>query len=1121
MDCLLKVRLNKNITSNYVFLPNNIISTEKIGESNVIAVEVKPINSYNKYFLGCIPGSESFNSEYIELSDILGNLLNLKNGDYVKVNLIKSKIEEINWLQVEPLFKEDYELIEHNSEYFEEEFLNQLIIVYSPMKCFVRMSDDRIAELLINLEQSNKPFKLGQNCELEVKSTKKSRYFNKNINNEPLIENSSNAKIKLISLIEEYNISPIVDMISHNYNDFSFNSKNPFEGSLVVSNKFALTEQLSEEKEYFTNININLKKLENSKKYNRNSEDNQDYELIGEDDEIIDNKVFQDDYYPTNNNSHLYTKRQYHRLNSQPAQLKILLKFLKNNDKSMTNSNIKEINKINESAEDLFSYPFLNNFWLKLKIIINNELESNQSYLQIDETNITLNTCLKNKELINLDSFILDSNNESSFRGIFKNKEYHDFLINNLQCKWTYVNHEDNSNSFPKFIFKSQTQIINLNFLYYFEYQKRKIIFKFFFKSQIVIDEYMNLLSHIGINSISNINKFGLFTILEKSIYEKILYPIDHTLLNEYNLTYIDKINSQIIKDDNKYLIKYNSSFYSKFIGSEQFKLLFSNESKLITENIINFSFNFYIYLISYCNFYNYYLLNKQLFTYFQNIFKEDPISIIVSLDIFKFYNDEGVQLIREYLSSLKYFILLNKQSCFYISFFKTHSIELISEDLFRKHQSKVIISEIFNFIRDISTKDYKKLFISFFYLNTEPEWENEFINTLNKNSSDLLTYCFKSSINYIDRNTVKTIVKDYFENDERLNDLDVNLFNNFVLEDINKIFEEINKEEKSYDSLISVLNSYVPLNISNEQIKSEIDFRLDIAGYLNDKKDIYDTINIYFNAKTIMNNMEIPIKLCSGMMLYGPSGCGKTIIAQSIAKELKVNFISVKGPELLNKYIGASEENIRKIFDKAKNSSPCIIFFDEFDSLAPTRGSGSTGVTDRMVNQLLTYLDGVEGREGIFVLAATGRPHLLDPAVIRPGRVEKHILIDLPKDDDRVELLNLYLNKANLKKGEILKEDVVIHCIKTNDIRNISKQIEGFNCSDIQSLIYNSFLLMVKDKIMKKDDSKGDIILEHIETAIKEFNKIEIREDIEINRKFKHKNYVDQKDIGNKQTYA
>jgi ribosome biogenesis ATPase len=129
-------------------------------------------------------------------------------------------------------------------------------------------------------------------------------------------------------------------------------------------------------------------------------------------------------------------------------------------------------------------------------------------------------------------------------------------------------------------------------------------------------------------------------------------------------------------------------------------------------------------------------------------------------------------------------------------------------------------------------------------------------------------------------------------------------------------------------------------------------------------------------------------IPLPAGVMLYGPPGCGKTLLAKAIANESGANFISVKGPELLDKYVGESERSVRLVFERARSSTPCVVFFDELDSLCPKRGSdtgGGGGVSERVVNQLLTEMDGLESRRSVFVIAATNRPELIDPAMLRP----------------------------------------------------------------------------------------------------------------------------------------
>nr|XP_039257323.1 peroxisome biogenesis factor 1-like [Styela clava] len=184
---------------------------------------------------------------------------------------------------------------------------------------------------------------------------------------------------------------------------------------------------------------------------------------------------------------------------------------------------------------------------------------------------------------------------------------------------------------------------------------------------------------------------------------------------------------------------------------------------------------------------------------------------------------------------------------------------------------------------------------------------------------------------------------------------------------------------------------------------------------------------------------------LQSGIMLYGPPGCGKTLLAGVVANECNLNFISVKGPELLSKYIGASEAAVRDLFMRASAAAPCILFFDEFDSIAQKRGHDSTGVTDRVVNQILTHLDGVEPLSGVYVLAATSRPDLIDPALLRPGRLDTHLQCPMPDFEERCDILKSLLHKITLK------DDV--------NIRAIAARCKYFTGADLRALVYDAQL--------------------------------------------------------------
>ena len=161
--------------------------------------------------------------------------------------------------------------------------------------------------------------------------------------------------------------------------------------------------------------------------------------------------------------------------------------------------------------------------------------------------------------------------------------------------------------------------------------------------------------------------------------------------------------------------------------------------------------------------------------------------------------------------------------------------------------------------------------------------------------------------------------------------------------------------------------------------------------------------------------------------------GCGKTLLGSAIAKKANLNFISVKGPELLDKFIGASEAAVRSVFTRASLASPCLIFFDEFESLAPKRGNDSTGVTDRVVNQLLTFLDGVEVSEGeVFVLAATSRMDMIDAALLRPGRLDLKVEVALPTKGERADILRKIVKKNDMNVqdgGETTARDEFFTC--------------------------------------------------------------------------------------------
>jgi transitional endoplasmic reticulum ATPase len=165
----------------------------------------------------------------------------------------------------------------------------------------------------------------------------------------------------------------------------------------------------------------------------------------------------------------------------------------------------------------------------------------------------------------------------------------------------------------------------------------------------------------------------------------------------------------------------------------------------------------------------------------------------------------------------------------------------------------------------------------------------------------------------------------------------------------------------------------------------------------------------------------KVNVKPAKGILLYGPPGTGKTLLAKAVASQSGANFIAVKGPEIRSKWVGESEERIRFLFAKAREVAPCVIFFDEIDATAPARGRDISGVSDSIVNQILSEMDGIESTEGIFVIGATNRAELLDPAILRPGRFDYQIEVPLPDQKARQAILKVHL------KGKPLTKDINI----------------------------------------------------------------------------------------------
>eukprot|EP00069_Balaena_mysticetus_P015644 bmy_09341T0 len=237
---------------------------------------------------------------------------------------------------------------------------------------------------------------------------------------------------------------------------------------------------------------------------------------------------------------------------------------------------------------------------------------------------------------------------------------------------------------------------------------------------------------------------------------------------------------------------------------------------------------------------------------------------------------------------------------------------------------------------------------------------------------------------------------------------------------------------------LRKALRGFIPVSLRNVNLHNPRDLGWDKIGGLHEVRQILvDTIQLPAKYPELFANL--PIRQRTGVLLYGPPGTGKTLLAG--------------GPELLSKYIGASEQAVRDIFIRAQAAKPCILFFDEFESIAPRRGHDNTGVTDRVVNQLLTQLDGVEGLQGVYVLAATSRPDLIDPALLRPGRLDKCVYCPPPDQVSRLEILNV------LSDSLPLADDV--------DLQNVASVTNSFTGADLKALLYNAQLEALHGRLL------------------------------------------------------
>ncbi|MEF8901518.1 MAG: CDC48 family AAA ATPase, partial [Halovenus sp.] len=253
-----------------------------------------------------------------------------------------------------------------------------------------------------------------------------------------------------------------------------------------------------------------------------------------------------------------------------------------------------------------------------------------------------------------------------------------------------------------------------------------------------------------------------------------------------------------------------------------------------------------------------------------------------------------------------------------------------------------------------------------------------------------------------------------------------------------------------------------------------------DVGGLEGTKERLRETIQWPLEYPEVFDQMDM--QAAKGVLMYGPPGTGKTLLAKAIANEAQSNFISIKGPELLNKYVGESEKGVREVFEKARANAPTVVFFDEIDSIAGKRGQnvGDSGVGERVVSQLLTELDGLEALEDVVVIATTNRPDLIDPALLRPGRLDRHVHVPVPDRDARRKILEVHTRNKPLADGV--------------DLDELARRTEDYVGADIEALAREASMAASREFINsvdpdEVDDSVGNVrvTMDHFEEAFDE----------------------------------
>ena len=1065
MNKVLKVYLNDKIKNNYAYLPSDLallFDNNSINENlqNIKMLTIKKLNSEKFIFLGYM-GGLSNKENTLELSLKFGEALNLKSGEYIKLFLLEIQTNNFDdkdilmSLSLIPFSNYDYKLIESNSEFFEENLLNQIMIVYDDMVFPFIFFDNKIALIKVNLETKNKGYVLSQDCEVNVAF----------IPEEQELKNEEKEKIECF-IFNNFSIK-------FENNSKTYNQKNFLNKEFKIENNKNTTNNFS---------TLNTIKL-TSKFLKENN-------LINLDNKFVDLETIINTYNKTNLIANINCNfKSTNEILCKLCDSNVLNKFnkflLDSNNNLKTNEEI--CNFINENIFSLSSYN--SNIWFNIQI--DDTIDENK--IKLPEF-FKLISIFGENEMITLN--IVKDSDLKILTKKFEEKSYINFLRDNLQLDLCYplidtsVNFKDVFlNEIEEYLKYNDFFFFNLEIINLFQKNseekkgEQNLLYKFHFQNKSVYNKYYELLNYklkinfcklfreitiknkkkdlnknlsLGFNEENKIN-FQNFFFMNKNIFDKLFKEnennsakpivinycseiktiINYNLLNKsnrfvinqnFNFEYIKNqdLNQSILEIENKNKFNFKTNISNEFLYLENSLIIkpdIDNKIICLIESFFSNISKTNVCFLSRPKSYNFNLFLYELRNLLEEKFIKPIELVFLNYNLFDISNYTELESIEKYINAFfENYLDLEKNNFSNILFvldnfnnikFSTQSEDHLmnSDNKFNK-QIEFTISKILNKKLKIFN-ELNKIYKNKFYFIFSSESNNENLNDifptdlilkqnlydkkslefLNKNQIEkIIEFILNIIPNFLDINNHMLNFKDFsLENikTEKNSKININKFlklieeckelsKNLVISDYYRIYLLLSNTIKTnfYDNpnmnnfevfffeiilnLKMILENYTAINnFSNEKlVKLTNDFS-DIGGMKNVKSEVTDTLLLSAKCAELFNNKN-PIKLSTGILLIGPPGCGKTLIAASIQKEFKINFFSVKGPELLNKYIGASEAAVREIFENAKKAIPCIIFFDEFDSIAPKRGTGSSGVTDRVKIIILTifYLD-------------------------------------------------------------------------------------------------------------------------------------------------------------------